>query len=394
MKKVLILGAGASFGHGRKKTKPPLAHDFFKCSSAESLKKTYSSLLRYLDDYSKGKLTSRSAVDIEELYGMIEGFWALCQFDWKERLRKFGKEFVLVSPPQMLRSYITDIVFDSTKWLLETTCPYHDTLCSNLLNKGDIIISFNYDLIIDSSVKKHFQWHEYNGYGFLEQKLLRGVENIEKSEVILLKPHGSLNWFRSISFSKSLFNKGDEHELEKEDKIRVLLLNNALRGHTPHSSKDNEFLRTAISTVELCDQVLTNNAADPVKMSFGMNSLAVINEKEDFALTSGHIPLLVMPNRHKSFPEMSFGELSSTWRQVYDSLENADEIVAIGYSFRDLHFNQLIYEALRCKSAPVPMTIVTKSDKDATAIIEATDWLNLKVTPISGGFENYANMLT
>jgi thiamine pyrophosphate-dependent acetolactate synthase large subunit-like protein len=125
-----------------------------------------------------------------------------------------------------------------------------------------------------------------------------------------------------------------------------------------------------------------------------MSMLAGNNDKEDFALTSGHIPLLLMPNRYKSFREMSFGDLSSVWRQTYEALETADAIVAVGYSFRDLHFNQLLYEALQAKGTSTPVTAVTKSEKDAAAIEEATDWINMGLTPVTGGLEGFVETLS
>lgn len=51
MKRVLTLGAGFSYGHGVSKPRPALAHGFFSCDTADSLKVEYSALLRYPDDY-------------------------------------------------------------------------------------------------------------------------------------------------------------------------------------------------------------------------------------------------------------------------------------------------------------------------------------------------------
>ena len=394
MKRLSIFGAGASSGHGTDKSRPPMAHAFFTCSSSEAVKKEYTALLRYLDDYSRGKLASRSSLDIEELYGIIEGFWALCHFNWDERLEKFGKEFVLASPPQMLRSYITDLVFESTTWLAKHTCPYHDILCTQCLNPGDTVISFNYDLMIDVSIKKNFKWNEYNGYGFREQELMRDVEEVHESDILLLKPHGSLNWFRSFVYRRALLDRDNPNpDLEKEDRIRVLPLEEALRGHSPHASTDGAILKTAIRASEMYDLVLPADKTDPTDRFLKMSLLAGTNDREDFALANGHIPMLVMPNRYKSFPEMSFGELGQIWRKTYEEIGAADEIIAVGYSFRDLHFNQLLYEALRSRKKPAPMTVVSKSNRDIDLIQSQVEWINVKIRPVVGGFAAFAESL-
>ena len=101
-----------------------------------------------------------------------------------------------------------------------------------------------------------------------------------------------------------------------------------------------------------------------------------------------------MPNLYKSFREMSFADLGSVWRQTYESLQSADEIVAVGYSFRDLHFDQLLHEAVRSRSSPTPMTVVTKSERGQRRIEAATDWINIDVANhVTVGLETYAKTL-
>ncbi len=393
MNRVIILGAGASFGNGAGLTKPPLAHEFFMCDSAESLRDDYSVLLRYLDDYSRCKISSRSAVDIEELYGLIEGFWALCKFDWKWRLEKFGDEFALISPPQMLRSYIIDIIFESTMWLQQQTCPYHDMLCRQIVSVGDTVINFNYDLIMDTTIKKHFQWNEYNGYGFLEPNLIKNGTAVEKSEVTVLKPHGSMNWFHTYSSLPNFSAGKDVVQQEKVEQIQVLSVTDALKGYSPNLTTEKSFLRSGINCSELYNQVLPENTTERSERNLKMSLLAGVN-KDSFEMAKGYIPLLVMPNRYKSFQEMSLGQFKIVWQKTYEALEQAEEIIVIGYSLRDLHFNQLLHETTRLKNKPTPVTVVVKSEQDIIEIQQRTDWLNIEIKPVLGGLANYVATLS
>jgi len=84
----------------------------------------------------------------------------------------------------------------------EPNCRYHTQLVDSLSLK-DTIVSFNYDWVIDWTLKRHHKkkWNPRIGYGvpcyrnsvkyWEPQKLPAGNRSI-----ILLKMHGSLNWFR------------------------------------------------------------------------------------------------------------------------------------------------------------------------------------------------------
>ena len=71
-------------------------------------------------------------------------------------------------------------------------------MCKRLRHKGNVVITFNYDLIMDVSIKNYLSRNESNGYGFREHELLRDVETVKESELVLLRPHCSLNWFRRL----------------------------------------------------------------------------------------------------------------------------------------------------------------------------------------------------
>ena len=139
--------------------------------------------------------------------------------------------------------------------------------------------------------------------------------------------------------------------------------------------------------------VLPEDKTEPNERFLKMSQLAGINENEDFAFSNGHIPMLIMPNKYKSFDELIFGELNSIWRKIFDSLEKADEILAIGFSFRDLHFNQILFEAIRHRKKKPKMTIVTTDERSFDSIIDNIEWIPLKTEPSYGGICDYIKKL-
>jgi len=62
------------------------------------------------------------------------------------------------------------------------------TFASRIVNPGDCVISFNYDVSLDSHLRKADKWSVGDGYGFS----LEGLP--QDSPVKLLKLHGSINW--------------------------------------------------------------------------------------------------------------------------------------------------------------------------------------------------------
>jgi hypothetical protein len=65
----------------------------------------------------------------------------------------------------------------------------YDKFASEVLNPGDAIITFNYDVALDRALKRSGKWTIRDGYGFEIERLA-----LEHSVCMLLKLHGSTNW--------------------------------------------------------------------------------------------------------------------------------------------------------------------------------------------------------
>jgi hypothetical protein len=75
------------------------------------------------------------------------------------------------------------------------------TFCANMLEPGDVTISFNYDSLVERSLIELNKWNPSDGYGF-EVEFRKGIPPSDaptapqaKSEVTVLKLHGSVGWY-------------------------------------------------------------------------------------------------------------------------------------------------------------------------------------------------------
>lgn len=66
----------------------------------------------------------------------------------------------------------------------------------SIVNTGDVVITFNYDLLVEQGLWEKGLWNPSNGYGvgkiYNQEKC--ELSNSAESKVIVIKPHGSVNW--------------------------------------------------------------------------------------------------------------------------------------------------------------------------------------------------------
>ena len=77
---------------------------------------------------------------------------------------------------------------------------------SRIVQPGDRVVSFNYDVSLDAKLRESGKWDVGDGYGFAAEGFPRG------STVKLLKLHGSINWWAVLlaagQWSFSLSSRG------------------------------------------------------------------------------------------------------------------------------------------------------------------------------------------
>jgi hypothetical protein len=86
--------------------------------------------------------------------------------------------------------------------LREAICGFFDSIrtkdasfyrqfASDVIQDGDVVITFNYDVSLDRELRRAKRWEIGNGYGF-------EIPKMPKSTTTLLKLHGSTNWMDSL----------------------------------------------------------------------------------------------------------------------------------------------------------------------------------------------------
>jgi len=74
------------------------------------------------------------------------------------------------------------------------------------LNRGDIVITLNWDTTIERTLLEESRWTPRDGYGFKKQLAQNKRGRITASEITVLKLHGSVGWHRSRKNNRLYFD--------------------------------------------------------------------------------------------------------------------------------------------------------------------------------------------
>jgi hypothetical protein len=222
--------------------------------------------------------------------------------------------------------------------LREAVCALFDTVRSNdallyqqlaseVIQGGDIVITFNYDLSLDRELRKGGNWEISDGYGFD-----LGIRNIPKSATTLLKLHGSTNWIDSLlgGMRAGTFSQGYGWDSLG---FRPVVL-----------PSEFEFLGY-------------EGVTDPMFSGGGVDrsgSMILPSRNKRFYVSTS-----VNPRERESF-------WSALWGQADSALHDADEVVIIGYSLpeADAEARRLLLETANKHSL---LTVCCGRDTDRVA---------------------------
>ena len=382
---VVILGAGTSFGSSLNK-KPPLIKDFICESKDYGIYDKYSSLWKFLDSigYSEKDLLSGTH-DIEKIFSIVDiistGLW------YKNSMEYFNEigTFLKIIPNDFLRSFIVETICKSSIDALKKPCIYHNRVF-NELEKGDTVISFNYDLIAESSLSCLKKWSEFNGYGFYCPETVKKDYSVTDmvhnylydpnnywdndnykfeenlSEIILLKPHGSINWLLnngsrikdntildSYAFHDNLFGL---KKMEGPSRIDLITLKNII------NDKEEIIALLPTKNIEFMEEVYEN--VDPDRRWLISGEIKSLSYKRwKFG------PYIIAPSIFKFNTPQPY-ELIQIWSIMKEALSKAKRILCIGYAFRDvdLQFTTIFNLALKNnKNSNIKIGIINPENK-------------------------------
>ena len=197
MYRLFIIGAGFSKPAGL-----PLGNELWKLVLEEARSTTtfYNLLISDINAYlNYQKIVYKKDIDIEDIdiedlisYLDIEHFLEL---KGKDTFSEAGNRGQII-----LKVLIAKIIFQIQQIIPSEKLKLYDDFCLSL-HETDIIISFNYDTLIEDSLKRVGKEYRLfpdrlkyeNGSFFIDT---------EVEEVVLLKMHGSINWFDKTSYDK------------------------------------------------------------------------------------------------------------------------------------------------------------------------------------------------
>ena len=224
---------------------------------------------------------------IAELYGGLENFESILA-DLMTAAPGSRAASLGVTRPYLL-SDLKEALRDHFDSIRSAPAPLYDRL-ARVLRQGDLVITFNYDLGVERALRAAGLWDIRTGYGF-------SVEAAEQPSLVgVLKLHGSTNWRALLFGGMTGFFAGGGNSL----------------GNRPVL-----FFRPELEYLGYSDFI------DP--RCARLDSAA-------------SLPAMIMPALPKTFHfATTYGE---EWKEFWDALwwraeraiENADELVIIGYS--------------------------------------------------------------
>lgn len=175
-----------------------------------------------------------------------------------------------------LKSYIFDTLSFIGYYCISK---FHHIFAEHIINTDANVISFNWDTLLDEAMFSTKRWSYKVGYGFeFETVIYKNGKDSESATMaeaknIILKPHGSINWYS---------------DMHKEKLYLIVPVGLRLRGGT-------------FGQLRSCESITKDN----------------------------HVFAYIIPpgKKRRQFPHI--------WECMKDVLQNADKIISIGFSFNN-----------------------------------------------------------
>jgi hypothetical protein len=218
-KTVFILGAGATRGcsfvnemKGKGRCLPPLDGDFFTQLQRVSSKVHSERITRLIEGLAKWFGTNYT-LSMEQVFCHFEHAPKMAHHLGKDDDKIYSeitklKEDLEQAIAIILGESLTEVKAGGKGSYELSRCKWHDTIIEKLADKGDAFINFNYDSVLDDSLRRKGadKWNPHYGYGLPLKRgghKMKGEEywaptlgNVPKREetITVHKVHGSLHF--------------------------------------------------------------------------------------------------------------------------------------------------------------------------------------------------------
>ncbi|NQT25325.1 SIR2 family protein [candidate division KSB1 bacterium] len=221
------------------------------------------------------------------------------------------------------RSFIMHYII---KLLLPNSLKTNQNLLSKFskyLRPGDIIITFNYDILIEQALWNEQLWSPIDGYqlGIIDDYLELKDESSYKSKISIIKLHGSINWIKPGLF---------------DNDIKILITDPLT--HAPYF--------------------------DGFKFKFK------VKRKTEYRLLDS---MLITPTFMKSYAN---NQEIGLMKFAFESIAQCSELYSIGYSFPDADFLSIVLGSQI--SDKTQITIIDQNANEIAEYLEMTFGINKK----------------
>lgn len=367
---VIILGAGASKSYQDSFTKErmPIATDFFSTfNRLEISKNTWvlvGYILNYLERFHGLKFSDFRTYneDIEKLHSEIENRLI--------EAFKFSKGgFHDIDSLMTCNAYVQLIfLFNSVINEIQNgpVSKPHVKLAQKL-NPNDIILTFNWDTLMDKALMQVTSWTCDNGY-FVTPNLIyrdKWVERIISNKdnyPYLIKLHGSTNWITSYM----IVEEGKFKLLQELTPEEFFVYESTIK---PYDTYDGRYMEgykdfsygyyppnLPLIGKKIPDDMLLVRSI--IRTGYNPKGKA-----EDKGLVS--MPLIIPPIQNKKYD--FYGNLfKRLWDKAEESISKTDKIIIIGYSFpkTDIKTDELFKKAF-IKRESIPEIIIINPNPES-----------------------------
>ncbi len=363
--KVILLGAGASKSYTQSPTglRMPIANDFFQTFYQTNLASNPWVLIGKLCEFLTGTKEIEdpyeyltAGVDIEVLHSEI----ALALDNATSDDGGLERTWLSGAYTELI------FIFISTLNIIASgpTSESHLSI-AHTLDAEDVIITFNWDTLMEKALAEACDWSSAHGYGFKPVSIFRDEwvstnKGDQVKQTKLLKLHGSANWltgFPMYTKEGPVLGYGMKDE-------SVFLYEKSCKPYATYKGRymgGYEDFTYGYYPPNLIDVPGIEAPKDHIFVQ-GYQQMPWVPEGNGLSEGQPSIPLIIPPVHNKKYER--YGSLfDSIWSQASAALSNCYEIIVIGYSFppTDTRSLELFRDAFLKRATFPKITIIDPS---------------------------------
>jgi len=374
---VIILGAGASASftpieYPFKGTLVPfpMANDFFEKAIKYNILKDRNvlgqPLHRLLLDFIQNNFglsfedLKMSKLSVEEVYAKLD--ISIGKLNKSKDISE--EELNLYLAKQDLLKIIEELLSKLCRYY--GPCKHHAILAKYIVEKESVVISFNWDTLMDSALQNSNEWFYETGYGIKFQRVYINKkeisEGMRRSKGLLLKPHGSTNWFRYQDFYWSDTNGFTCEPVSKKEMEETFLFE-FLKGEPPR-----------IHPIHM-------------RLNLGKNYAPLLKMPVEIDI----IPPVLLGKRTKLMERPAF---KTIWDKANAAIKKAGRIIAIGYALKETYIESNFNRARKGSNSPLLLTLVNRSIDDPKFLKLYKKVFNPDSIEVFHSFEDFCETLS